>query len=42
MLQAQIKKATNYTIVNSKVSPEDGNPEIKLIGGSIQKTQISL
>ena len=24
------KKSTNYTIVNSKVSPEDGSPEIKI------------
>ena len=24
------KKSSNYTIVNSKIKPEDGNPEIKI------------
>ena len=32
------KKSSNYTIINSKVIPEDNGPEIKLIGEFIQKT----
>ena len=36
------KKSVKYTIVRSKVFPNNGDPEIKLIGEFIQKIQINL
>ena len=36
-ISGEDKKSANYTIVNSKVLPVDGSPEIKLIGEFIQK-----
>ena len=36
------KKSSNYTIVSSKVLPENGSPEIKLTGEFIPKILINL
>ena len=36
------QRSSSYTIVNSKVVPEDGSPEIKLIGEFIRRILKSL
>ena len=40
-VMSEDKKSSNYTIVNSKIIPEDGSPEIKLIGEFTQKIEIN-
>ena len=36
------KKSSNYTIVSSKISPNDGGPEIRLTGEFTQRIQKNL